>query len=54
MIFKKNIMNKEINYLSYNEALLTQKKGQGIIIDVREPAEFRDGHLIDAINLNST
>lgn len=30
------------------------KNGKGIIIDVREPAEFRDGHLPGAINLPFT
>lgn len=40
--------------ISYQEALRAQRKGNGVIIDVREPAEFRDGHIPYAINLPST
>lgn len=47
-------MNYETNYISYLDAQAVQKNGSGIIIDVREPAEFRDGHLPYAINLPST
>ncbi|MCB9289665.1 MAG: rhodanese-like domain-containing protein [Lewinellaceae bacterium] len=47
-------MNNEIRYISYRDALAAQKSGSGIIIDVREPAEFRDGHIPYAINLPST
>lgn len=50
MITTKN----ETKYISYHDALAAQKSGHGIIIDVREPAEFRDGHIPYAINLPST
>ena len=40
--------------ISLNKAIQNQNQGQGLIIDVREPAEFRDGHLPGAINLPST
>lgn len=48
------IMNNETKYISYRDALVAQKRGKGVIIDVREPAEFRDGHIPYAINLPST
>ncbi len=41
-------------YISYRDALVVQKNGDGIIVDVREPAEFRDGHIPYAINLPSS
>jgi len=41
-------------YISPQWALASQQRGEGILIDVREPAEFRDGHLPGAINLPST
>lgn len=47
-------VEKEVTYISYKKALSAQRKGTGIIIDVREPAEFRDGHLPNSINLPST
>ena len=47
-------MYKETKYVSYRNALAAQQSGSGIIIDVREPAEFRDGHIPYAINLPST
>ena len=47
-------MKNKTKYISYSESLAAQKKGSGIIIDVREPAEFRDGHIPYAINLPST
>ncbi len=47
-------MNNETKYISYRDALVVQKRGEGVIIDVREPAEFRDGHIPYAINLPST
>ncbi|PHN06675.1 rhodanese-like domain-containing protein [Flavilitoribacter nigricans] len=47
-------MHYETNYISYRETRAEQKKGHVIIIDVREPAEFRDGHLPYAINLPTT
>jgi rhodanese-related sulfurtransferase len=40
--------------ISYQEALRAQRKGNGVIIDVREPAEYRDGHVPYAVNLPST
>ncbi len=40
--------------ISLQYALARQQQGEGVIIDVREPAEFRDGHLPGAINLPST
>ena len=47
-------MKNEIKYIAYHHALAAQKSGDGILIDVREPAEFRDGHIPYAINLPST
>jgi len=47
-------MKNEIKYISYRKALAAHKNGTGIIIDVREAAEFRDGHIPNAINLPST
>ena len=44
----------ETKSISYHDALAAQKSGDGIIIDVRESAEFRDGHIPYAINLPST
>lgn len=47
-------MKNETKSISYRKALAAQKSGDGIVIDVREPAEFRDGHIPYAINLPST
>ena len=47
-------MNNKVKFISNRKALEEQKKGSGIIIDVREPAEFWDGHIPYAINLPST
>jgi rhodanese-related sulfurtransferase len=40
--------------ISLTEARARQQRGEGIIIDVREPAEFKDGHLPGAVNHPST
>lgn len=40
--------------ISITEAVKTVQTKKGIIIDVREPAEFIDGHLKEAINIPST
>ncbi|HKK76627.1 MAG TPA: rhodanese-like domain-containing protein [Saprospiraceae bacterium] len=40
--------------ISSHKAIQQQGQNQGLIIDVREPTEFRDGHLPGAINLPST
>jgi len=40
--------------ISLSWARASQQRGEGILIDVREPAEFRDGHLPGAINHPST
>lgn len=47
-------MGNQIKYISYPKALNDQKEGLGIIIDVRQPPEFLDGHIPYAINLPST
>ena len=47
-------MNSESKQISYLDAVAAQKNGRAIIVDVREPAEFRDGHIPYAINLPST
>ncbi|MBV6652996.1 MAG: rhodanese-like domain-containing protein [Mameliella sp.] len=43
-----------IQTIGYSTALQAQKQGKGIVVDVREPAEFRDGHISYAVNLPST
>jgi len=52
--FKTIIMKNEAKYISYINALAAQKSGEGIIIDVRESPEFKDGHIPYAVNLPST
>ena len=47
-------MDKQIKYISYHQALKDQKAGQSVIVDVRQPAEFLDGHLPYSVNLPST
>jgi rhodanese-related sulfurtransferase len=47
-------MKTPIKYISLNKAIHSQKKGKGMIIDIREPAEYRDGYLPGAINLPSS
>lgn len=41
-------------YISYPDAINTQKQGKGIIVDVREPIEFLEDHIPNAINLPAT
>lgn len=40
--------NFDDNEISYNKAIVLQKKG-AILIDVRSPMEYREGHLNGAI-----
>lgn len=40
--------------LSNKEAIKLSKSGDAVIIDVREPVEFLEGHLVNAINIPST
>lgn len=47
-------MAKQEKYITYSAAVAAQQKGKGIIIDVREPIEFLEGHLPGALNLPST
>lgn len=43
-----------LKQISLQYAQARQQRGEGILIDVREPTEFRDGHLPGAINHPST
>lgn len=45
---------KNLSYISLNKAIQAQENGNAVIIDVREPAEFRDGHFPGAVNFPST
>jgi rhodanese-related sulfurtransferase len=43
-----------MKHISNKEAVRLSKSGEAIILDVREPVEFQEGHLINAINIPST
>ena len=47
-------MQKGIKLIATHKALREQQNGNGIIVDVREPAEYRDGHLPNTVNIPST
>ena len=47
-------MDNPEKFISNAAALTAQEKGAGIIVDVREPAEFAEGHIPNAVNLPST
>jgi rhodanese-related sulfurtransferase len=47
-------MKKQEKRISYTEAVKVQKNGKGILIDVREPAEYRERHIPHSKNLPST
>lgn len=47
-------MKNQEKIFSYSEAVKAQKRGKGIIVDVREPAEYREKHIPHSQNLPST
>jgi rhodanese-related sulfurtransferase len=47
-------MKGKEKYISHLDAIKAQKQRQGIIVDVREPIEFIEGHIPNVINLPAT
>ncbi len=43
---------KKITEISPNDAAAKMKSGGAVLIDVRDPDEWREGHIADAINLS--